>query len=144
MMTTLAWVGAGMGRYLTGRESGRQRCGKCPERHDGAAENVKSKSKVCGQPCKNCNSLRRIFPTGREVACCARNKIAQLREGGLRELLGRATAPEGRKGNPNSRAEESRRDRSQNPERDPGRWPNHQCGTRQARRYFAAAVPAPG
>src|ERR1700757_4263523 len=42
------------------------------------------------------------------------------------------------------RVEESRRDRPQDPEGDPGRWPNHQCRARQACRDFTAALPAPG
>jgi hypothetical protein len=45
------------------REFGQDLSGKRPERHRGGAESVKSKSKVSGEPCKNCNPYQRFFPS---------------------------------------------------------------------------------
>jgi hypothetical protein len=62
MMTTLAWMGAGMGQIPLLREFGQGLSGRRPERHRDGAESVKSKSRISGELCKNCNPWRRIFP----------------------------------------------------------------------------------
>src|SRR5207248_8883677 len=86
MMTTLAWMGAGIGRSLSYREFGQDLSGKRLERHREGAESVKSKSMVSGEPCKNCNPSRQFFPQLAEMAQRTRNKIAQAGTAALREL----------------------------------------------------------
>jgi hypothetical protein len=43
MITTLAWIGAGMGQIALLREFGQRLSGMRPERHRDGAESVKSK-----------------------------------------------------------------------------------------------------
>ena len=85
-MTTLAWMGAGIGQIRLFREFGQRLSGMSPERHRGGAESVKSKSRTSGKLCKNCNPYRRIFPRLRKLAQCTRNKIAQSVPAALRVL----------------------------------------------------------
>ena len=44
------------------REFGQRLSGMRPERHRGGAESVKSKSRISGELCKNCNPYQRNFP----------------------------------------------------------------------------------
>src|ERR1700735_106211 len=87
MMTTLAWMGAGMGQIPLLREFGQDLGGKRPQRHRDGAEGVKSKSRTSGKLCKNCNPYRQIFPASEQMAHCTRNKIAQGAPAALRLLL---------------------------------------------------------
>src|SRR5262245_13049615 len=118
MMTTLAWIGAGMGGCLTGRVQA-----NAPRKT--ARKAIAAAPKVSNPSLGYLASHARIAihhgefsPSHGKMARCTRNKIAQADRAGLRVLPAGRGMPE-RRGNPNSRVEESRRDRSQNPERDP-------------------------
>src|SRR6267142_6681655 len=84
MMTTLAWIGAGMeaDRSLEGIWSALRR--NAPGKASRRSRKCQSKSRISGKLCKNCNPYRRIFPAMRKMTQRTRNKIALVPAAALR------------------------------------------------------------